>query len=121
MRHKIKSIVKTGLLILALFLGFSLLKSISTIVGSNQKIIDANKKVLELEKEQKELNKKLSEVKSIQFIEQEARDKLSLAKKGELVVVLPDRDTLKSLAPHLPENKATLPDPNWKKWMKLFF
>jgi len=121
MKHKIKLFIRLGFLIIALFLSISFIRSITKIVGSNQKITDARKKVDELQKENEELIEKLKKVKSVQFIEGQARDKLGLAKKGEIVVVLPDTDTLKSLAPKLPQDKVNLPDPNWKKWLKLFF
>ncbi len=42
--------------------------------------------------------------------------------KGKLiVVVLPDTATLEKLAPEVPVEQETLPDPNWKKWWNLFF
>ena len=101
-------------------LGFSLLKSISKIVGSNQKILDEQKKVETLKKENSVLNKELQFAQSPQFIESQARDKLGLAKKGEMVVVLPDEKILKSLAPKMPIEKKIELDPVWKKWLKLF-
>jgi hypothetical protein len=42
-------------------------------------------------------------------------------KEGEVIVVLPDEDILRKLAPLLPTEENTLPEPNWKKWEKLFF
>jgi len=98
-----------------------LLGGISKIGSSNQKIIDAQNKVNELKKENQELNQELQIAQSMQFVEQMVRDKLGLARKGEIVVVLPDDVLLRSLAPKLPEERFSLPDPVWKMWMKLFF
>lgn len=120
MKLKIKSILKWGILLLSLLLGLSLVKSIAKIVGSNQKIVDEQLAVTELEKEHEDLVRQLQAVKTSQFIETQARDKLGLAKKGEIVLVLPDEATLKSLAPKIKEEKFTLPAPIWQKWLKLF-
>jgi hypothetical protein len=68
-----------------------------------------------------ELGKRLAEVKSQDYIEKQLRDKLGLAKPGEIVVVMPDADTLRKLAPKPVEEEAVLPDPTWKKWLRLFF
>lgn len=120
MTNKIKSFIQLGILILAIILIISLIRSISKILGSNQKITDAQTKVEELQKENTDLTKELQTVKSTQFIEEEARDKLGLAKHGEIVVVLPDDNSLRALAPKIPEEKASLPISNWQKWLNLF-
>lgn len=120
MKSKIKALIQIGLFLVAILLSFSLLGSISKIIGSNQKIVDAQNKVNLLEKENKDMNQKLQAVKSTEFVEQEARDKLGLAKNGEIVVVLPDEATLRSLAPKLETEKESLPIPVWQKWLKLF-
>ena len=43
-----------------------------------------------------------------------------MAKEGEIVVILPDEHILRKLAPDREIEEEVLPDPNWKKWMKLF-
>jgi cell division protein FtsB len=120
MLHKFQSFIQYLILILALILTFSLIKSISKIAGSERKITEEANSVKELEKQNTDLKTKLEGVKSTQFIEREARDKLGLAKIGEIVVVLPDSDSLKALAPKVQEEKFFLPEPIWKKWMMLF-
>lgn len=120
MINKIKVILQWGIVLLALILGYSLVKSIIKIAGSSGKVEDARREVQGLKKENEDLNKELMAVQSVQFIEKEARDKLGLAKKGEIVVVLPDDETLRSLAPKVEEKTSSLPDPNWKQWLKLF-
>ena len=120
MLTKIKSIIGYFILIIVLITAYSLIKSISKLSGANQKIVNEEKYLSELKKENEELTKKLQNVESVQFVEEVARNKLGLAKKGEIVVVLPDIQTLKNLAPKLPIEKASLPDPNWQLWLKLF-
>lgn len=69
-------------------------------------------------KENLELKDKLYEIKKPQFIEEEARNKLFLAKPGEGIVLLPS-GVLKRGNP----SQLIIHDtrPNWQKWWELFF
>lgn len=72
-----------------------------------------------LEAEQARLQKEYEYAQSPEFIEQEARNRLGLAREGETVVLLP-----KSQIPN--PNDQTKEEkeenvPNWKKWWRLFF
>src|SRR5579859_8270177 len=120
MNGKIKSIIRIALLLLAFVLGISLVKSMTKIIGSGVKVSDAQNTVNELLRENIDLKNRLATVKSIQFVEQQARDKLGLAKKGEIVVVLPDTTILRALAPKEEVEKDSLPPSNWELWLKLF-
>lgn len=60
------------------------------------------------------LQQKLYYVKSDEFIEEQARNKLNLVKNGEYMVIAP---------PPQGKLEQTKKDeiPNWKRWWKLFF
>jgi len=107
------------LFILVITLTFSLARNITRTNKANLKIEEAKLRVEKLRNENEELNKKLENVKE-EFIEKQLRDKLGLAKEGEIIVVLPNEEILRKLAPNYTDEEETLPDPNWKKWMKLF-
>jgi len=66
------------------------------------------------------LEAELKKVQSDAFLEKQLRDKLGLAKEGETVVVLPDKEALKGLVPPLPEEENILPKPIWQRWLDLF-
>lgn len=119
--QNIRLITNIVIVFVIVLLSLSLIGNIVRILGANQKLTEAKNKILAAEKEQKDLERKVAEAKSPEFIEREARDKLGLAKEGETVIVLPDAQTLKLLAPTHEKDETFLPDPNWKKWMKLFF
>jgi cell division protein FtsB len=105
---------------IAVLLVFSLLGSISKIRDVNTKI-DKEREVLEkLKKDNENLQKDLQKAQSEEFIEKQLRDKLGMAKEGEIVVILPDEETVKKFAPSIDIEKEPIPDPNWKKWLKLF-
>jgi cell division protein FtsB len=110
-----------------LFIGFFILLSVSLarnvirILRAGEKVQEAEGRVEKLKKEQEELKKRLETIGSDEYIEKQLRDNLGLAKEGEVVVVLPDEETLRALAPRFEQEDETLPDPNWKKWWKLLF
>ncbi len=71
----------------------------------------------DLDKEKKERQKleaQLSYVKSNEFIEREARNKLFMVKPGESGVIVPS-----DLIEKKTQKKVSEP-PNWQKWLNLF-
>ena len=120
LKNKLKKLTNWIFLIVALILSISLIQNIRHVAGSGDKINEAEKQISELEKEQKNLQTQVQFVKSDAFVEKQLRDKLGLAKPGELVVVLPDSELVKKYAPKVEDEEVSLPDPNWKKWEKLF-
>ncbi len=105
---------------LILILSVTLLKNIGH-TKDVQKQIEAEKaKIEKIETDNQKLIAQITETQSPQFIEKQVRDKLGLGREGEAVVVLPDEDTLRKLAPKIPQDEDTLPDPTWKKWLNLF-
>lgn len=82
-------------------------------------LLTAAKRDLEKEqKENRELKKKLTRVKSQEFVEEQARDKLFLVQPGEQSVVIPE-----NLIPsQKPEKKEIIEQkPYWQQWVALFF
>jgi len=107
-------------LILALILSFSLVKNISNVKSVEKMISDKEAEVEEAKKETEDLEKRLEYIQSQEFIEKQLRDKLGLAKEGETVVILPPPEILRTFAPEYVQEDEKLPDPNWRKWIKLF-
>jgi cell division protein FtsB len=106
---------------LILILALSVFKSIGRTTQINAQIQAEKAKLDKIQSDNNKLQGELAQAQSPNFIEKEVRDKLGLGKAGEAIVVLPDADTLRKLAPQMPAEVATLPDPNWVKWKKLFF
>jgi hypothetical protein len=74
-------------------------------------------KVKEAEKENESLKKRLFEVRSDDFVEREARDKLGMGKEGEMILILPEMNKLEaSSAKDSEERQET-----WRKWWNLYF
>jgi cell division protein FtsB len=113
---------KVGFILAALvtvFFGYNLIAQITSTLKQADKLQSASQALFSLELKNKELKDKLSEVKSPEFVEKEARDKLGLAREGETVIIIPD-DKLKQVLGSTQKNvEAKLP--NWLGWWQLFF
>ncbi len=121
LKEKLRVYSNYLLIFIFLLMFVSLIRNIMRVVESNKRIEKAQDRVEKLKKENEELEEKLVVTKSEGYIEKQLRDKLGLAKEGEIVIVLPDEKILETFAPSLEEEEETLPDPNWKKWLKMFY
>ena len=121
LKEKLKNYLGYFLVFIGLLLILSLVRNILKTSEAKKKIEKERIRVENLKKENEELEKKLQETSGVEFTEKQLRDKLGLAKEGEIVVVLPEEKVLENLVPKIPEEEETLPDPIWKKWLKLFY
>ena len=114
----LKKIVFFGIIIASFFVMNSLVHSIYTLWQKNELVTEATSELQKEKKENQTLKKKIAEVKKPQFVEEEARNKLFLAKPGEGVLVIPSEyaHAHPSSAPKPPDFR-----PNWQKWWETFF
>ncbi|MBI2599345.1 septum formation initiator family protein [Candidatus Daviesbacteria bacterium] len=85
---------------------------------SEDRLTQAAELVYKLENKNKQLQEKLSQIQSPQFIEQQARNKLGLSKKGETVVIIPEEKLKLVLGS---SQSAVVRLPNWLGWFRVFF
>lgn len=104
-----------------IILVFLLVRNIFYLSASTDRIRRAAEKVEQLKQENERLKKQKERVESQEFLEREAREKLGLAREEETVVILPDEEFLRSLAPEIEEDGLPAELPNWKLWLRLFF
>jgi len=114
------SLQKAAAVIFLLILLGSLLKSMQRAKNAESLIEKSQAKLDKTKQEEKELQSKLEMTQSEAFIEEQLRDKLGLAKEGEIILVLPDDETLRKLAPIMPKEEKVKPKPNYIKWLELF-
>ncbi len=119
--EKLRGFTRYAVALVAILLIFSLVRNLIKISEVRKSITREQERVEKLKAENQRLKDELAKTQSDEFIEKQLRDNLGLAKAGEIVLVLPDEETLRKLAPQIPEEEEVLPDPNWKKWLKLFF
>ena len=98
----------------------SLVKSINRIKIGDSVIEKTKVKIEKAEVENQKLAEQLKITQSEEFMEKQLRDKLGLAREGEIILVLPEADIVRKLSPQSPEEIEEKPKPNWQKWMDLF-
>lgn len=100
--------------LLVTVLGLS--QSVVRLMGRKSLLKAKQEELVRLQKEQENLQNKLTIAQTPEFIEKEAREKLSLAKVGETIILVEEGETQAQTS-----QKETLLLPNWKKWWQLFF
>lgn len=112
-----KKIIIGIIILIVLFLAYKLFSQILYALKSEDRLTQVAEVAYNLEIKNKQLQQKLAEIKSPEFIESQARNKLGLSKKGETIVIIPE-DTLKLVLGT--SQSAQLRLPNWLGWLKVF-
>ncbi len=121
MNSKIVNIMGlVGGIVVFLILISSLVKSVSRIRVGDSVIEKTKIKIEKAEAENQKLADQLKITQSEEFMEKQLRDKMGLAKEGEIILVLPEADIVRKLSPQIPEEIEAKPKSNWQKWMELF-
>ena len=111
-------IIQFAIIILGISLIVNLSRDILRLLKAADQVKLAEQKVEELKTEKEKLVKKKEYYQSAEFIEEEARNRLNMARPGETIVVLPAN--IEELASR--RQRSQTPDlPNWEKWWRLFF
>ncbi len=114
------SILLIIILVICLLFTFSISGSIAKLHKAQTQIAQVQQKVDDLKKDNVEINQQIEAVQQGSYVEQQLRDKLGLAKDGEIVIVMPSPEIVRKFAPDYPEKEPVLPDPILVKWIKLF-
>lgn len=121
MKQKLQKL--TGIIFLAgiVLLSLSVMRNYVRLQRAKATINEARVKLQKMQTEENELNDQIARAESTEFIEKQLRDKLGMAKEGEVVLVLPDEGEIKKLAPPRREEEEYEQKSNWEKWKELFF
>jgi len=121
LKEKVSRVSNYLIIAFILFLALSLVRNWNRIQSAQERIDEKGEKVQKIAQDNEDLKVKIDEIESAAYIEKQIRDNLGLAREGEIIIVLPDDEVLRSLAPSDFEEEEELPEPNWVKWKKLFF
>ncbi len=106
-------------LVAILGLSYSLSRQVYTSLQAGSRLDSEAEGLVALQQENSALKKQLAQTNSPSFVEQEARDKLDMARPGETVVIIPQEEIDKVLG--LSQDKPVEKVPNWQGWARLFF
>lgn len=105
----------------AIFIGLYLLvifsKGILEIRQAYRRIAEATAQLKALEKKRVELLDKKSQVVTLDYVEEVARNELNMQKEGERVVVIQKTQGIENSRTQDNTEEADLP--NWRKWWRL--
>lgn len=119
-KDKVSSLTNYAIWLFIALLAVSVLRNIGKVKRIREEIAAEKQRIAKIEAENKNLERQVALTMSPQFVEKEIRNKLGLVKTGEVVVVLPDADILRKLAPEAKIVQDDLPLPIWEKWLRLF-
>lgn len=107
-----------AIIIVLLIIIYSLVSQIFNAFRSGDRLTEALEKLHQLQVKNQALQKSLAVAQSPDFIEQQARNQLGLARVGEIVVVIPEELIQKTLSQQS-VNPPRLPNP--AGWWQVFF
>lgn len=118
----LKSKFFIALLILAIgWLGFSLYKVWVKKMGIDAEIEALRRKSRSLEEENKQLTETIEYLRTDDFLEKEAKEKLNLQKPGEKVIIVNrESDAVMREAVKENDNGDNEPMPFWRRWFRYF-
>jgi cell division protein FtsB len=110
------------IIILGTYLLINTIRNLWRLHQARQLVGREQQKVEQLAEENQQLTDRLEAVSTDQFVEQQARDKLNMAKPGETTVLVP-KELLETLSgdqprPVLTSDREDLP--NWLQWWLVF-
>ena len=120
-RHKFQKILIYFAWVLVLMLIVSTVKNINRVISIRKQVALEKAKVEKMQSENEKLQAQIIESQTQEFIDKQIRNRLGLMKDGETVVILPEEEIIRSMAPEMEANEEIFLDPNWMEWMKLFF
>lgn len=113
---------KIVLIVIVLFFLLALLglgKQISGALEAGTRLDRAADELSKLQEENRKLKEDLVWVSSPEFIEEQARNKLNLAKQNETIFLVDQTQIDRVIAASKKVEEVKLP--NWQGWIKLFF
>lgn len=93
-------------------------ENVIRLIRAGEQVTTAEARLEGLQRENLQLKGELNEVRSPEFIEKEARDKLGYGREGEVIVLLPPTPT-PTPTPQAEDTMSSLT--NWQKWGRLYF
>lgn len=111
-----KKLLPFILIIVLLLIIKNIISSIASLSQTKHIVTSLETQLKAKEQERSFQQQKLYYVKSDEFVEKQARQKLGMAKEGEYIVIGPA-----AAAPQEQKSPIAKKVPNWKKWYNLFF
>lgn len=113
-----KKIFYILIIIASIYISNNLIQSIYNLLQKKDLVTQARTELAQERNEYEKLKDQLQRVNRVDFIEEEARNKLFMVQPGEQIVLVPHEVLQASDA--APKNVIAA-TPHWKKWIEYFF
>lgn len=115
-------LVTVGLVLLSLLLLGNFVNQVILSAQMDRQRAQVQAEIARIEDENAQLSTSVALAQSADYADQVAREQLGYARKGDVVVVpvLPQATPQAVETPPVPV-AATLPEPNWRGWLRAFF
>ncbi|MDQ5900443.1 MAG: hypothetical protein QG600_21 [Patescibacteria group bacterium] len=112
-----KKVIYAIIIIFSIYISNNLIQSIYNLLQKQDLVTMASAELVKEKNEYEKLKDQLEKVKRVDFIEEEARNKLFMVQPGEQLVLVPQEVLQASQKVEDQEN----PDlPYWQQWLNLF-
>ena len=114
----IKKIGFAVVMSLSILFIFNLVGQTNTALQAGSRLDSAADELARLQDQNRQLRQKLAQTQTLDFIEEQARNKLNLVKPNETIVIIPPE----LITTQLEQNKPVVTPKlaNWQGWLKLF-
>jgi cell division protein FtsB len=112
-----RQIAQVVVILISLYLSYTLIKSLLELYQARDRVTTQQARLDEAKLANADLKKRLEEVRSLDFLEKEAREQLNMQLPGEVVIVIEGVKGDRRREQTRKEVKIS----NWSKWAKLFF
>ncbi len=112
----VKKIVLGAIILIILVVAYNLISQIMEATKSGERLSRSADTLFKLEVKNRQLKEQLAQIKSPQFLEELARNKLGYSKAGETVVVIPEEKLKQVLGV---SQSAQIRLPNWLGWLRV--
>ncbi len=104
-----------GLIVILILIGVAIFRERNDYAKNAENIAVLENEISALEKESADLDKLVAYLRSNEFVEDEAREKLNMKKVGEEVIVVPEKKPANESA--LARNSLWAEKKNWQLWL----
>lgn len=111
------TVLKLLVIAISLYFSYTLTRSLIELYQARDRVTNQEKMLAEAKSKNEQLKNRLEEVRSLDYLEKEARESLNMQLPGEVVVIL---DGVKNEKRKIDQRKDR-ELPNWRRWMELVF
>lgn len=107
------------LMILIFIAAISLIRQTTEALQAGTRLDKATEELTALQDQNRQLKNRLTNVQTVNFVEEQARNKLNLARPNETIVIIAQADINALINP--PKSATESAKPYWQGWLDLFF